>query len=108
MILPQTIYNNTNAICIAHGYVGEILGKTVHGLLMHSKVFNIVALIDKDKAGQDTSKICPGVTKIVPIHSIIDDAFVYNPKVAILIGDPSINNIQDTSIRHFPNFFDIT
>ena len=95
MKLPQEIYHNTNAIFLAHGYVGEVLGKTVHGVLMHSKVFNTVALIDRNKAGQDTSKICPGVTKKVPIYSQIDQAFVHNPKVAILIGDPSDANIQE-------------
>jgi uncharacterized NAD-dependent epimerase/dehydratase family protein len=95
MILPQTIYNNTNAICIAHGYVGEILGKTVHGLLMHGEIFNIVALADKNKTGLNTSKICPGVTKKVPIYNSVDDTMVHNPKVAILIGEPSLNNIQE-------------
>jgi uncharacterized NAD-dependent epimerase/dehydratase family protein len=95
MILPQKIYHNTNAIFLAHGYVGEILGKTVHGVLMHSKVFNTVALIDRNKAGQDTSKICPGVTKKVPIYGEIDEALIHNPLVAILIGDPSDKNINE-------------
>src|SRR6266540_6228437 len=95
MILPQEIYHNTNSIFLAHGYVGEVLRKTVHGVLMHSTVFNTVALIDRKKAGQDTSKICPGVTKKVPIYSEIDKAQVHHPKVAILIGDPSEANLQE-------------
>jgi len=98
MILPQEIYHNTNAIFLAHGYVGEVLGKTVHGVLMHSSVFNTVALIDRDKAGQDTSKICPGVTKKVPIYSEIGQALVHNPQVAILIGDPSDANMQEIKL----------
>jgi len=95
MILPQEIYHNTNAIFLAHGYVGEVLGKTVHGVLMHSTVFNTVALIDRNKAGQDTSKICPGVTKKVPIYNEINQALIYNPQVAILIGDPSDANMKE-------------
>jgi len=95
MKLPQEIYHHTNAIFLAHGYVGEVLGKTVHGVLMHSTVFNTVALIDRNKAGQDTSKICPGVTKQVPIYSHIKEALPHNPKVAILMGDPSEVNMQD-------------
>jgi uncharacterized NAD-dependent epimerase/dehydratase family protein len=95
MILPQEIYHNTNAIFLAHGYVGEVLGKTVHGVLMHSTVFNTVALIDREKAGQDTSKICPGVTKKVPIYSEVDKSLAHNPKVAILIGDPSEANLLE-------------
>jgi Uncharacterized conserved protein len=95
MILPQEIYHNTNAIFLAHGYVGEVLGKTVHGVLMHSTVFNTVALIDRNKAGQDTSKICPGVTKKVPIYTRVEDALPHNPKVAILIGDPTEANLPE-------------
>jgi uncharacterized NAD-dependent epimerase/dehydratase family protein len=68
-----------------------VLGKTVHGILMHSKIFNVVALIDRNKIGQDTSKICPGVTKKVPIYGNVEDTLTHNPKVAILIGEPSEN-----------------
>jgi len=95
MILPQEIYNNTNAIILAHGYVGEILGKTVHGILMHSKIFNVVALVDRKKAGQDTSKICPGVNKKVPVYESIGEAIMHNPEVMILIGEPSEKNLQE-------------
>jgi uncharacterized NAD-dependent epimerase/dehydratase family protein len=94
-ILPQEIYNNTDAIILAHGYVGEILGKTVHGILMHSKVFNVVALVDKEKAGLDTSKICPGVAKSVPIYEDIFSAVLHKPKVLILIGEPNDKNIEE-------------
>lgn len=95
MILPQEIYHNTNAIFLAHGYVGEVLGKTVHGVLMHSTVFNTVALIDREKIGQDTSKICPGVTKKVPIYGKVEESLPHNPKVAILIGDPTEANLPE-------------
>jgi uncharacterized NAD-dependent epimerase/dehydratase family protein len=94
----QEIYHNTNAIFLAHGYVGEILGKTVHGVLMHSKVFNIVALIDKEKEGLDTSKICPGVTKRVPIYADINDGLLHKPKVLILVEGPSETNLNE--IKH--------
>lgn len=95
MTLLQERYLNTNAIFLAHGYVGEILGKTVHGVLMHSKVFNVVALVDREKVGQDTSKICPGVTKSVPIFSSVSETFQCDPKVAILLGDPSEQNLHE-------------
>lgn len=95
MKLPQEIYNNTDAIIIAHGFVGEILGKTIHGILMHSKVFNVVGLVDRDKTGLDTSKICAGVTKKVPVYRNISDTLIHNPKVAILIGDPSEKNLDE-------------
>jgi uncharacterized NAD-dependent epimerase/dehydratase family protein len=95
MTLPQEIYDHTDAIILAHGYVGEILGKTVNGLLMHSKVFNIVAIVDREKAGKATSKICSGVTCDVPIYDSIYSAILHKPKVLILIGDPSSKNIDE-------------
>jgi uncharacterized NAD-dependent epimerase/dehydratase family protein len=91
----RNIYYQTEAIILAHGYVGEILGKTVNGILMHSTVFNTVALVDRIKAGQDTSKICPGVTRQVPICSTVKEAMAFRPKVAILIGDPSEKNLDE-------------
>jgi uncharacterized NAD-dependent epimerase/dehydratase family protein len=94
-MLLQEIYNNSEAIFLAHGYVGEILGKTIHGVLMHSKVFNVVALIDRCKVGQDTTKICPGVSKKVPIYGDVEKALFHKPKVMILIGDPSEHNIAE-------------
>jgi uncharacterized NAD-dependent epimerase/dehydratase family protein len=94
-MLLQEHYKQTDTIILAHGYVGEILGKTVHGILMHSKLFNVVALVDRFKAGQDTSKICSGVTKKVPIYSSIQEAMVFNPKVMILVGDPSEKNLDE-------------
>jgi uncharacterized NAD-dependent epimerase/dehydratase family protein len=97
-MLLQEFYTNTDAVILAHGYVGEVLGKTVHGVLMHSKLFNAVALIDKFKTGEDTSKICPGVTKKVPIYSDLINALTHKPKVLILIGDPSERNIEDLKL----------
>lgn len=94
MILEDA-YGNTPAIIIAHGRVGEILGKTVHGILMHSRLFNVLAVVDRDKAGQDTSKICPGVTRQVPIYAAVPETMVYRPRVAILVGDPSDENMEE-------------
>jgi uncharacterized NAD-dependent epimerase/dehydratase family protein len=98
MSLPQEIYKNTDAIILAHGYVGEVLGKTVHGLLMHSKVFNILALVDRKKAGQRTSEICSGVTKDVPVYDNLHSALLHKPKVLILIGNPSQDNLEEIKL----------
>jgi uncharacterized NAD-dependent epimerase/dehydratase family protein len=95
MKLKQEIYNYAETIILAHGYVGEILGKTVHGILMHSKLFNTVALVDRNKAGLDTSIICPGVTKKIPIYDNIYSAVLHKPKVMILIGDPSMQQMDE-------------
>ncbi len=88
------IYHRTPAIFLAHGYVGEILGKTIHGVLMHSRVFDVVALVDRDKAGQDTARICPGVDISVPIVATLDEALRHQPRVLILMGGPNEANIE--------------
>jgi uncharacterized NAD-dependent epimerase/dehydratase family protein len=87
-------YQRTPAVFLAHGYVGEILGKTVHGVLMHSRVFDVVALVDRHKAGQDTARICPGVTRSVPIHAALEEALAYAPKVLILAGGPAKDDLD--------------
>lgn len=89
----KDIYQGTPAIFLAHGYVGELLGKTIHGVLMHSSVFDVVALVDRQKAGQDTARICPGVTRTVPIYADLEDALAHHPKVLILMGAPGEENL---------------
>ncbi|MBN1182702.1 MAG: DUF1611 domain-containing protein [Bacteroidales bacterium] len=94
----QKKYRNTDSIIIAHGYVGNILGKSINGILMHSSLFHIVAIVDKEKAGCDTSTICLGVNITVPIFKDINEAFTLNPKVAILIGSPGKDNLEELKL----------
>jgi uncharacterized NAD-dependent epimerase/dehydratase family protein len=93
--LLNKIYCNTPAIFLAHGYVGEMLGKTINGVLMHSELFDVVALVDRNRVGQDTGKICPGVTKKVPIYATVEDAITHQPQVMILVGDPGEENMAE-------------
>jgi len=88
------IYQRAPAIFLAHGYVGEVLGKTIHGVLMHSRVFDVVALVDRDKAGQDTARICSGVTASVPICATLDEALAHGPRVLILAGPPTDDSLD--------------
>jgi len=88
--LLQDYYNNTNSVFLAHGYVAKQLGKTINGVLMHSKLFNIVALIDKNKVGIDTSKVLQGIRKKVPVYASLSEILKYKPKVVILMEN-SIN-----------------
>ncbi len=89
------VYKNTPAVFLAHGYVGEILGKTIHGVLMHSEVFRVEALVDRFKEGMDTSEICPGVTVQVPIYATLKQSLAHHPEVLILAGSPAEENLED-------------
>ena len=95
-------YDQTPTIILAHGYVGKVLGKSIHGILMHSTLFDVKALVDQDTAGQNTNEICQGVTKQVPIYGSLKEALLVKPKVAILIDDPKNDNLKDiiTLIRN--------
>lgn len=92
------VYKNASAVFLAHGYVGEVLGKTIHGVLMHSRVFRVTALVDRFKAGLDTSEICPGVTVSVPIYSGLRDALASCPDVLILAGAPHKEDLEDLKL----------
>ena len=94
----KEFYNNTPTIFLAHGFVGEVLGKTVNGVLMHSDLFNIVAIVDQKRVGQDTAQICPGVTKTVPIVKEISEALEYEAKVMILMGPPTQDKWEDIKL----------
>ena len=92
------VYNNTPAVFLAHGYVGEVLGKTIHGVLMHSRVFKVKALVDRVRGGQDTSRICPGVTVKVPIVECLRDALAEHPQVLILAGAPDSEDLDELKL----------
>ncbi|NJN28810.1 MAG: DUF1611 domain-containing protein [Cyclobacteriaceae bacterium] len=94
----QDLYKNTNAVFLAHGYVGKLLGKTINGVIMHSTVFNVVALVDKDNAGIDTSKAIPGVRKKIPVYESFSETIKHQPKVVILMENSiniSFNEIKE-------------
>jgi uncharacterized NAD-dependent epimerase/dehydratase family protein len=103
----QNYYKNTNAVFIAHGYVAELLGKTINGVIMHSTVFNVVALVDRYKEGIDTSTNLPGVRKKIPVFSSLEEALKYTkPKVAILMEN-SLNKSYDEIKLAITNKLDI-
>lgn len=92
----QDYYNNVPTVFLAHGYVAELLGKTINGVLMHSKLFNVVSLIDREKVGIDTSKCIPGVKKQVPVVESLSDALEVKPKPEVII---LMENSINTSYR---------
>lgn len=91
----QELYKNTKAVFLAHGYVAKVIGKTINGVLMHSNVFDIVALIDKEKVGIDTSKSLPGVRKKVPVLPSFSDALKFKPEVVILMENSIVKSLDE-------------
>ena len=79
----------TESILFAHSLIGTVLGKSANGLLFHGELFNVVAIIDQNAAGKDTSKICKGVTAKIPIYKDIKTALnQHKARVLIILIDP--------------------
>jgi uncharacterized NAD-dependent epimerase/dehydratase family protein len=90
---------NTRAIILAHGLMGTVRSKSANGLLIHNKLFDIVAIVDKNAAGCDTSKICPGVNVSVPIFSSLSGSLKYTKAdVLILLVPPFQECFSDLHI----------
>jgi uncharacterized NAD-dependent epimerase/dehydratase family protein len=55
------------AIVYSEGHFGGMDGKTANGLIRFSTKYRIVAVIDSDKAGQDTGQVLDGKANGIPI-----------------------------------------
>ncbi len=76
------------AIVLAEGKFGETGGKTANGVVMHSEVFDVGAVIDSTRAGQAVSEVL-GRDDVpnVPIVSSVSEALEAIPDAkALIIG----------------------
>lgn len=88
-----------DVILYAHDLIGAVRGKSANGLMIHEKLFNIVAIVDKNAAGKDTSEICHGVQKKVPIYSSMNSALVnHKAKALIFLISPDKKWYNDIEI----------
>ena len=96
----RNIYKKkTNAVLYATNLMGTVRGKSANGLMMHGDVFNVVAIIDNNAAGKDTTQICPGVTRSVPIYASAEKAVKHHEaKVLIFLSNPETAVINDVRI----------
>lgn len=73
-----------NAVILAEGVFGTTYGKTANGLVRFTSRFNIVAVIDSTKKGQDAGMVLSGVNKSIPIISTIEEGIELGAKVLIV------------------------
>jgi uncharacterized NAD-dependent epimerase/dehydratase family protein len=66
--------NEGNAVIYCEGAFNTTNGKTAHGLIRHTRRYNIVSLIDSRYAGQDAGKILDNKPNQIPILSNLDAA----------------------------------
>lgn len=91
--------DKVDAILYANELIGTVRGKSANGLMIHSKLFNIVAIVDDKASGVDTAKVCQGVNISVPVYATIDEALTKRKaKTLIFLQDPSKADLQDVRI----------
>lgn len=73
-----------NAVILAEGVFGTTYGKTANGLVRFTSRFNIVAVIDSTKKGQDAGMVLSGVNKSIPIISTIEEGIELGARVLIV------------------------
>lgn len=62
-----------NAVILAEGVFGTTYGKTANGLVRFTKRFNIVAVIDSTRAGEDAGLVLMGKPRGIPIVSTVEE-----------------------------------
>ncbi|HKZ23995.1 MAG TPA: DUF1611 domain-containing protein [Thermoplasmata archaeon] len=73
------------AVILCDGYFGQSTGKTANGLVRYSKRFQIVAVVDRSRAGRDAGEVLDGTSKGVPIVADLDEAVArYRPDTMIV------------------------
>ena len=73
----NTTRNRTaTAIVYCEANFGAIDGKTANGLVRHSERYEILSVIDSDKAGLDTGMVLDGKPNAIPVCRDLVDVFL--------------------------------
>lgn len=78
------------AVVLAEGCLGEDLGKTANGLVLHSMRDEIVAAIDSTKAGRDAGEVISGKKNGVPVVGTFEEAFQRFKPQALYLGAATV------------------
>ena len=74
------------AVILCDGYFGQSTGKTANGLVRYSKRYEIVAVIDRTKAGRDAGEVLDGKANGIPIVGSLREAIERGSPEALIIG----------------------
>lgn len=69
------------AVVLAEGYLGEDLGKTANGLVLHAVQHELVAVIDSTKSGRDAGEVVAGKHRGIPVVATFEEALRLRPEV---------------------------
>jgi uncharacterized NAD-dependent epimerase/dehydratase family protein len=87
LVLQHEHQRIPTAVVYCEGNFGGIDGKTANGLVRHSEMYEIVSVIDSEKAGRDAGVVLGEETHPIPIHAdlaetiaatdIVPDTFIF-------------------------------
>jgi len=86
------------AVILAEGHWRDGFAKTGHGLLIHGRRYEIVAVIDSTLKGRDAGEVIGIGKKGVPIVSSLKDALKFSPD-ALIIGVATIGGYLPEGYR---------
>ncbi len=72
---------SATAVVYCEANLGAIDGKTANGLVRHSELYEIISVIDSEKAGRDAGAVLDGEPNGIPVCTDLADALEHAPRV---------------------------
>jgi uncharacterized NAD-dependent epimerase/dehydratase family protein len=72
------------ALVLCEGHFGDPSGKTAHGLVRYSDLYDIKAVIDSTLAGRDAGEFLDGKANGIPIVRSLEEGLSLRPEVIIM------------------------
>lgn len=78
--------NRIKAVVLAHGAFGTLKGKTANGVILYEEEgrYNVLAIIDRARAGEDAGEVLGIGTKGIPIVDSFEETLNLKPEALIL------------------------
>jgi uncharacterized NAD-dependent epimerase/dehydratase family protein len=72
------------AIIFCEGAFARDIGKSAHGLVRHSRRYDVVAILDSTLAGRDAGEVLDGQSKGIPIMSSLAECAALSPEYFVI------------------------
>lgn len=90
----------TNAVVLAEGCLGEGMGKTANGLVLHAMDHEILAVIDSTRAGRDAGEVVAGRPLGIPVVEDLEVALEEGAPGTLFLGAATVGGtLPDPFVR---------
>jgi D-glutamate N-acetyltransferase len=89
--------NRIKAVVLAHDAFGTLKGKTANGVILYDEEgrYNVLAIIDRAKAGEDAGEVLGIDTRGIPIVDSFEESLKLKPEALILGVAPPGGKLPD-------------